>query len=266
MEHKDTRIIAVANQKGGVGKTTSAINIAAAMQEKGLRVLLLDFDPQSSLSKYLGYVRDNNPVISDYLFAYAMGNSLPDSTNVIHKTDSGLEFIPSSIGLSKIDIMLAGVMSRETVLSDVLPAIIPADTYDFVIVDCNPSMGLLLTNALTAASYLLVPVKAEESSVEGLEDMIQISKQIKRLLNPDLQLLGLLPTMLCSQGGKAVVSYLEETYPEYTLQHLTKLNQYANISWGKHRPAVGFKAADSLGDRYREITAELLDKIKKMEA
>lgn len=263
MEH-NTRVIAVANQKGGVAKTTSAINIAAAMQEQGLRVVLLDFDPQSSLSKYLDYARDDKPVINDFIAAFASGNPLPDTTDVIRTAACGLEYIPSSIGLSKVELMLFAAMSREMTLRNVLPAIIPADTYDFVIVDCNPSMGLLLTNVLAAADYLLIPVKTEMSSVEGLEDMLQLATQIQRVLNPDLKIAGLLPTMLGSKGGENVVSYLSANYPEYTMQHNTSLNQYANQNWIRHRPVVGQKNA--LGEQYRAITTELVDRIGRMEA
>lgn len=185
------KIIAIANQKGGVGKTTSAVNLAAAMQQSGKRVLLLDFDPQCNLAKYLGHAPDGKPTITDFLLAKASFAPLPPAEGTIRTASCGLDYIPASIGLAKADCALAQALFRERLLKDILDILVPAD-YDLVIIDCNPSMGLLLSNVLVAATDILIPVQAEEFALGGLDDMLELIDLIRRGANPQLHVIGLL--------------------------------------------------------------------------
>ena len=144
------RIIAIANQKGGVGKTTTAVNLAAGLLARSKRVLCLDFDPQCNLRAYLGHQKDDALTITDFLFAKASYRPLPPADGLIRHASCGIDYIPCSLALSKADMVLAQAMFRERILDDVLRAIIPEGAYDYLIIDCNPSMGILLTNALVA--------------------------------------------------------------------------------------------------------------------
>ena len=171
--------IAIANQKGGVGKTTSTVNLAAGLVSLGKRVLCLDFDPQCHLAKYLGHTHDNGVTITDFIAAKASYMDMPSTEGLIRHGVAGIDFIPASLRLSRAETMLAQAMFRERVLQDILEEIVP-EKYDYLLIDCNPSMGVLLTNALVAADRVLIPVQTEEFSLGGLEDMVDLIQMVKK--------------------------------------------------------------------------------------
>jgi chromosome partitioning protein len=188
--HGPARIIAMCNQKGGVGKTTSAINLGAALAELGRRVLLVDFDPQGALSVGLGV----QPHVLDrttYNLLMERSVSLDD---VLLKTGvTGLDLLPSNIDLSAAEIQLVTEVAREQTLARVLgPA---AAEYDFVLIDCQPSLGLLTVNALTAAHGVIIPLECEFFSLRGVALLIDTIDKVKERLNPDLAIDGILATM-----------------------------------------------------------------------
>lgn len=255
------KIIAIANQKGGVGKTTSAVNLAAAMQQSGKRVLLLDFDPQCNLAKYLGHTPDGKPTITDFLLAKASFAPLPSADGVIRTAPCGLEYIPASIGLAKADCALAQALFRERLLKDILDMLVP-DTYDLVIIDCNPSMGLLLSNVLVAATDILIPVQAEEFALGGLDDMLELIDLIRRGANPQLRVIGLLPTMVAHNGvSKSVLQDLHNQYPDMVMETTISRGVEAARSTQQQMPMVGSKS--KLASQYESAATELL---KRMEA
>ena len=152
------KIISIANQKGGVGKTTTAFNIATALALKNNKVLAIDFDPQADLSKYADFDNtDGNPTMSDLLIGkVGMSKAVEIKDCIRHNEVNNLDYIPCDINLANADLFLAGVLSRETILKRILND----DTvkqYDYVIIDCNPSLGVLLMNALTASSGVIIP-------------------------------------------------------------------------------------------------------------
>lgn len=256
------KIIAIANQKGGVGKTTTAVNVAAAMRREGRRVLLLDFDPQSNLGKYLGHTPDAAPTITDYVFARAAYMELPSTEGLIRHSTAGLDYIPSSLRLSKADLVLAQAMFREKVLDEVLKQIIPAAEYDYLLMDCNPSMGILLTNAMVASDYVLIPVQTEDFALDGLEDMMELIRIIQRQINPRLQVLGLMPTMQTHTGSsRKIVGLLRENYGGLTMEAGTYRYVAATKSVEEHRPVVGLKSP--LSDQYIEAASELLERLEQ---
>jgi len=185
-----TRIIAVTNQKGGVGKTTTAINLAACLAEAGLGVLLLDLDPQANASSGLG-VRATDP-------AYSIYGVLGGATNLAEATVTtaveNLSLVPACSDLAGAVVELAGTDNNDYALDYALRGHIAG--YDFVFIDCPPSLGVLTINALVAAREVLVPVQAEYYALEGLAQLLETIALVRERLNPDLELLGVLLTMI----------------------------------------------------------------------
>jgi chromosome partitioning protein len=189
-EHGPARIIAMCNQKGGVGKTTTTINLGAALAECGRRVLLVDFDPQGALSVGLG-VNTHELDLTVYNLLMQRGVTVDD---VLIKTNvAGLDLLPSNIDLSAAEVQLVTEVAREMTLQRVLKPIL--DEYDYILIDCQPSLGLLTINALTAAHGVVVPLECEFFSLRGLALLIDTVEKVKERLNPDLELDGVLPTM-----------------------------------------------------------------------
>ncbi|GAY11362.1 ParA family protein [Pseudonocardia sp. N23] len=189
-EHGPARVIAVANQKGGVGKTTSTINLGAALAEYGRRVLLVDFDPQGALSVGLG-VQPHQLETTIYNLLMERGVEAED---VIMETSvEGLDLLPSNIDLSAAEVQLVTEVGREQVLGRALKRVL--DRYDVVLIDCQPSLGLLTINALACADSVLIPLACEFFSLRGVALLMDTIDKVTDRLNPDLTLLGVLPTM-----------------------------------------------------------------------
>jgi chromosome partitioning protein len=189
-----SRTIAIAMQKGGVGKTTTAINLAAALAQSGFKVLAVDIDPQSNLTQHTGLNPERlSPTIYDVLKAEVDGFESNVRT-AIYETTESFDLLPSQPELSLIELALINTLSRERVLSGVLDEL--RDDYDFVLIDCGPSLNLLVVNALTAADSIIIPVQAEYLAARGAFMILSTIETIRRKkLNPDLQVEGILLTM-----------------------------------------------------------------------
>src|SRR5450631_3232967 len=188
--HGPARIIAMCNQKGGVGKTTSTINLGAALAEIGRKVLLIDFDPQGALSVGLG-VPTYELDVTVYNLLVERGHDIRDV--VQHTAIENLDIIPANIDLSAAEVQLVGEVAREMVLARVLRPIV--DDYDVVLIDCQPSLGLLTVNALTAAHGVIIPLECEFFSLRGVALLIDTIEKVRERLNPGLELEGILATM-----------------------------------------------------------------------
>ena len=184
-----SKIISLANQKGGVGKTTSSINLAASLAHEGKRVLLIDADPQANASSGLGVeVREVGNTIYECLI-----NCIDPHTAVIKTSKKNLSIIPSHIDLVGAEIEMLNMDNRETIMRRVLSQL--RDEYDYILIDCSPSLGLLTVNALTASDSVIIPVQCEFFALEGIAKLLNTIKIIKSQLNPPLQIEGFLLTM-----------------------------------------------------------------------
>jgi chromosome partitioning protein len=189
-EHGPARVIAVANQKGGVGKTTSTINLGAALAEYGRRVLLVDFDPQGALSVGLG-VPAHELDATIYNLLIERGAEIDD---VVRNTVvEGMDLLPSNIDLSAAEVQLVTEVGREQALGRAIKPVL--DRYDVVLIDCQPSLGLLTINALACADDILIPLACEFFSLRGVALLMDTIEKVQQRLNPSLKILGILATM-----------------------------------------------------------------------
>lgn len=255
-----TKIISISNQKGGVGKTTTAVNFAAGLHEQGCKVLCIDFDPQSNLSDYLGYIpQEDDITISELMSDVVSCKELHPLKAVQHSKENNIDYIPSNIALSSAEFFLSSAISRETVLKRVLKHE-DLSVYDYIVIDCLPSLSILLINALSAADEVIIPVQAQKFSLDGLNLFIPVFEQVKRNINPDLKLAGILLTMADNTNmSKAVDSLLTQSYSD--LLYGTKIHKSveATNSTYQRRNLVITKNS-RLGQEYSEFTKEYLNK------
>ena len=206
-------IIALSNQKGGVGKTTTCANLGIGLAMEGKKVLVVDADPQSSLSISLGYPQpDQLPVtITDLMKKVILDKPITEGEGILHQKE-GVDLLPASIELAGLEASMVNVMSRETILRQVLNEI--EKPYDFILLDCMPSLGMLTINALAAADSVLIPVQAHYLPAKGLEQLLQTISKVRRQINPDLRIEGVLLTMVDSRTNYArdISNLIRETY------------------------------------------------------
>ena len=210
-EHGNAQIISVVNQKGGVGKTTTTINLGASFAELGRRVLLVDFDPQHSLSVGLNVsTRDLEGSIYDLM----MDESTKIDDFLLKTSVPGMDMVPAHENLAGAEGGLVNVIAREKVLKRILQPVI--DFYDVILIDCQPSLGLLTVNALTASQWVLVPLECEYFALRGVALLDDIIKKVQANTNPDLQLLGILPTMFDRKTvhSREVLERINEAFPK----------------------------------------------------
>ncbi len=253
------KVIAVINQKGGVGKTTSTYNIGAAIADNGYNVLLIDLDPQGNLSDYLGYAYDDNKPMIDTLMNMAVTNRQVVSDVVRHCDSANVDYIPADINLSIAERFLMQAVSRETVLRRLLQNDIFAQ-YDYILIDCLPSLGLLAMNAITAATDLLIPVQSQKFALDGVDLLLSVVDEIRGPLNPDLNILGILPTMVDRTNmSYNVVEALKQKYGDKVLNAYVSKSVLAADSAYEHEP---ISAKSKLGIQYKDIADELINRMR----
>lgn len=207
------KVIAIANQKGGVGKTTTTGNLGIGLAKKGKRVLLIDADAQGSLTASLGYTEPDRLAITlATIMERIVNEDFPEPSEGILHHEEGIDLLPANIELSGIEVSLVNIMSRETVLREYVNHV-SAD-YDYILIDCTPSLGMITINALACADSVLIPVQAAYLPVKGLEQLIKTIGKVKRQINPKVEIEGILMTMVDIRTNYArdISSLLMETY------------------------------------------------------
>jgi chromosome partitioning protein len=253
--HGPARVLAMCNQKGGVGKTTSTINLGAALAEQGRRVLLVDLDPQGALSVGLGV----NPLQLDRTVYNLLMESDVTVDDVMLKTNvAGMDLLPSNIDLSAAEVQLVNEVAREQTL---LRAITPVlDDYDIVLMDCQPSLGLLTVNALTAAHGVIIPLECEFFALRGVALLIQTIEKIQERLNPQLELEGILATMYDARTlhGREVLARVVEAFGDRVFHTVINRTVRFPETTVAGEPITSYASSSSGAQAYRDLAKEVL--------
>jgi chromosome partitioning protein len=251
------QIVAVVNQKGGVGKTTSTINLGAALAEQGSRVLLVDFDPQGALSVGLGL---NPNEIEVSVYDLLLDRTVGLSDVVAASRVPGLDLVPSNIDLSAAEVVLVTEVAREQLLKRCLE---PAQQiYDYILIDCPPSLGLLTVNALTAANSVIIPLECEYFALRGMALLMDTVAKVQERLNPQLEVLGIVATMLEARTihGREVLSRVGEAFGDKLFK--TVIHKTIKFSEGSVAgvPILAYAPSSNGAQEYRDLGREVMSR------
>ena len=255
--HGPARVVAVCNQKGGVGKTTTTINLGAALAEFGRRVLLVDFDPQGALSVGLG-IQPHELDATVYNLLMERGARAEDV--VIKTSVADMHLLPSNIDLSGAEVQLVHEVGREFVLGGVLEPLMPE--YDVVLIDCQPSLGLLTVNALACAAGVLVPLECEYFAMRGVALLTETIDKVSRRINPKLSMDGLLATMYDSRTlhSREVLSRVVDRFGDEVFHTVISRTVRFPDATVAGEPITSFDPASTGATAYRELAKEVLER------
>lgn len=259
-------VMAVVNQKGGTGKTTTCENLGVGLAMEGKKVLLVDTDPQASLTICLGHpVPDQlSPTLSDMMGKILSEQPIAPGEGILHHPE-GVDLIPANIELSGLEVSLVNAMSRETILKQYLDTV--KQNYDFILLDCMPSLGMLTVNALAAADNVLIPVQAAYLPAKGLEQLLQTINKVRRQINPKLRIEGILLTMVDSRTNysKDISNLIRENYGGKLKVYKTDIPRSVRAEEISAEGTSIFKhdSKGKVADAYRVLTKEVLSNAEK---
>lgn len=258
----DTTIIAISNQKGGVSKTTTAYNLGAALSLKhDKKVLLVDIDPQSNLSEYLGYEPDEKPTMTQLIMTACTGNAITADMvypAIRHCEPANVDYIPADINLASTETLMSATLSRETILRRILSEDV-IYSYNFVLIDCLPSLSTRLINALTAADKVLILVQTQKFSMDGLQSLEALYQQIKVNINPKLNMIGVLPTMVDrTKVSKASLDALSKKYGSTLFE--TSISKSVEAAKSSENRLPLCMNSSKLGNEYEKLAMEVLSR------
>ena len=253
------RVIAVANQKGGVGKSTTAINLSACLAEKEKKVLTIDMDPQGNTTSGLGVDKNN---VENTLYELLLGEAETKNT-IVKDVVENVDLIPSNVNLSGAEIELIGVDEKEYILKKIIDKV--RRKYDYIIIDCPPSLNMLTINALTAANSVLVPIQCEYYALEGLSQLTKTIKRVKKSLNKDLSIEGVLLTMFDSRTNLSVqvVEEVKKYFSSTVFNTVIPRNVRLSEAPSYGMPVIAYDKNSKGAECYKKLAAEVIKKNKK---
>lgn len=263
---KKATVISVVNQKGGTAKTTTCENLGVGLALEGKKVLLVDVDPQASLTVSLGnpYPDKLSPTLSDMMEKIIMEKNIVPGEGILHHPE-GVDLMPANIALSGLEVSLVNAISRETILRQYLNTV--RQNYDFILLDCTPSLGMLTVNALAAADNVLIPVQAAYLPAKGLEQLLETINKVRRQINPRLKIEGILLTMVDSRTNysKEISNLIRESYGGKLKVYKTDIPRSVRAEEISAEGASIFQhdPKGKVAEAYRVLTKEVLSNAEK---
>ena len=253
-------VIAIANQKGGVGKTTTTFNLGVALAQEGKKVLLVDADPQGDLTTYMGvHDTDNIPTLASLMECYIQDRNINTDSAIIHHKEN-IDLLPTNLDLSAMEISLVTAMSREYTINNCLKSI--KDKYDYILIDCMPSLGMITINALASADKVIIPVQTQFLAAKVMGHLLKTVAKVKRSINPNLKIGGILLTLVDKRTklSKETKQLLEENYGNIVKIYNTQIPSAVKVaeSTSSGKSIFSYDKNSKVTSAYKEFGKEIL--------